>query len=444
MKPRKVMYVAKTARGGSAFSLYHLVKGLDRRRYEPVVLFYTQEHPYIGDKLAQSDVETITLEKQRRESSPAPTGPVKRRDIGGWLEARFGKWAGQAYVFLKACYQFVCWGVPKIWPIVRVIQQNEINLLHLNTGLHHGKPGIIAAWLTRTPCVCHVRMFDKLSHFDKVFARFVDSFLYISRAVAESYITQGISSVKGTVVHNAVDLSEFSIDFDVAVVRREFGWTAQEHLVGVIGRLDWWKGHEYFLEAMAEVAQRIPDIRGVIVGEPENTPLNREYYQKLQSLTKSLHLEDKVIFTGFRGDVPRLMSALDVVVLSSSAPEPFGRVVIEGMATGKPVVATAAGGVLDIIEDGVNGLLVPCQDSGAIADAVLGLLSDREQARQIGLAARRRVEEKFTVQSQVAAIQRIYDALLRMPKDRRTSQGQQTVRDEPSFKPLSDAGSSGY
>jgi glycosyltransferase involved in cell wall biosynthesis len=302
--------------------------------------------------------------------------------------------------------------MPKIRPIVRAIRENEIDLVHVNSGLRHGKPGIIAAWLTKTPCVCHVRMFHKLNLFDKVFTPFIDAFVYISNAIAKDYIAQGVPPLKGTVVHNGVDLGEFTPIHDAAQVRSEFGWTTHERLVGVIGRLDCWKGHEYFLEAVAEIAQEILSLRGLIVGEPENTPLNREYYQKLQSLTKSLCLEDKVIFTGFRGDVPRLMSALDVVVLSSSLPEPFGRVVIEGMAAGKPVVATAAGGVLDIIEDGVNGLLVPCKDAKAMAQAIFWLLSNQEQAEQIGRAARQRVAEKFTVPHYVAAVQSVYDTLM--------------------------------
>jgi glycosyltransferase involved in cell wall biosynthesis len=106
------------------------------------------------------------------------------------------------------------------------------------------------------------------------------------------------------------------------------------------------------------------------------------------------------------------MSALNVIVLSSSSPEPFGRVVIDGMAAGRPVVATAAGGVLEIIEDGVNGLLVPPRDSKAIADAVLELLCNRAKAQEIGRAARRRVEEQFTLQRHVASIQQVYDTVL--------------------------------
>ena len=110
--------------------------------------------------------------------------------------------------------------------------------------------------------------------------------------------------------------------------------------------------------------------------------------------------------------MPCLVAALDVVVHASSTPEPFGLTVIEGMAAGKPVVATAAGGVLDIIEDGVNGMLVPCKDSKAMARAILQILSDRDKAKKMGLAARRRVTEKFTVQHQVTAVQKLYDSIL--------------------------------
>jgi glycosyltransferase involved in cell wall biosynthesis len=111
------------------------------------------------------------------------------------------------------------------------------------------------------------------------------------------------------------------------------------------------------------------------------------------------------------------MAALDVVVLSSAEPEPFGRVVIEGMAAAKPVVATAAGGVLDIITDRIDGLLVPGKDAPALARAILWLLSNKEQAEQMGRAARQRVTEKFTVPYQVGVIQKVYDTILNPTQD---------------------------
>jgi len=436
MEKCKILYVARTSRGGSAVSLYYLIRGLDNSQYTPTVLFYAQGNPYIGNKLAKAGVEVLTLEKQQQEHSPASSGPVKRRDIAKWLETHCGKSASWAYVFLKFYYQFVRQDVPRIWPIMRVIRAKEIDLVHLNNGLCNSKPGLIAAWLTGVPCVCHVRMFAELNHFDKILVRAVDAFIFISSAVAQNHISQGVPPAKGRVIHNAVDVDTFAPTYDVSPVRGEFGWTADERVVGIIGRLDWWKGHEYFLEAMAEVARQIPNLRALIVGEPEATPLNREYFQKLQSLVKSLGLEDRVIFAGFRSDVPRLLSALDVVVHASSLPEPFGRVVIEGMAAGKPVVATAAGGVLDIIEHGINGLLVPCRDSKALAKAVLELLSDREKARRMGLAARRRVEEKFTVQSHVAAIQEIYGSILGISKENRAGEVHRAVRDESPLMPF--------
>jgi glycosyltransferase involved in cell wall biosynthesis len=379
-----------------------------------------------------------------REPPPSPCGApaLWPRNISGWLETHLGPGSAQAYLAGKVGYQFLRHEAPKIRPIVHAIRTHKIDLVHVNTGLRHGKPAIVAAQLTKTPCICHVRMFDVLTRFDRAFARFVDRFVYISTSVAQGYTKQGVPQAKGAIVHNAVDLDDFgAADETVAVaqetdtrdqVRAEFGWMPQQRLVGVVGRLDWWKGHEYFLEAMAEAVQHIPNLKGLIVGEPQDTPRNQEYCRNLRSLTQSLGLENTVLFAGFRSDVPRLMSAMDVVVLPSSSPEPFGRVVIEGMAAGKPVVATAAGGVLDIIEDGISGSLVPSKDATAMAAAIVELLSNSEKAHQMGQAARRRVELKFTLQRQVAAIQQIYDTTL---ADRPSVGRQLTTSIQPTHQP---------
>lgn len=411
MKMRRVLFVAETAKGGAAFSLYHLVKELARGSEEPIVLFYAK-HPYIIDKLVESGIKTLVLHNRPQAENSAPTSEeLTSRDVAGWLAARVSKSAGRTYTFLKACYLFLRKDIPRILPIVQTIRLHKIELVHVNTGLRHGKAGVLAAWLAKRPCVCHVRMFHELNDFDKLFGRFVNKFIYISGAIGADCAAQGIPQDQGVIIHNAVDLGEFALASDPAAVRREFNWTDNERLVGVIGRLDWWKGHDYFLRALAQVKERLPDVRGLIVGAPETSARNRAYFQELRELARSLGLEESVVFTGFRSDVPRLMAALEIVVLSSSAPEPFGRVVIEGMAAGKPVIATAAGGVLDIIEDGVNGLLIPGQDATAMAQAMLRLLLNPELARQIASAARERVGDKFTVQHQAAAVRRVYDSL---------------------------------
>lgn len=416
-RPTRILYVARTARGGSAFSLYHLVRGLDRRLFEPSVLFYTQDDPYLPGRLKESGIRLAALANATPPDASRPSlsgKPAPRRDIAAWLATHVGRRASAAYRFAKAAYQFVREDLPRIGPIRRAIRQTQADLVHVNTSLRHGKAAIVAARWAGVPCVCHVRMFEELGAFDRLFAPWVRRFLCISSAVQARLTEQGIAPARCQVVHNAVDLSEYARTPDPVEVRREFGWPAETPLVGVVGRLDWWKGHEYFLHALAEISRQMPSVRGLVIGEPETTPVNRDYHARLQALTQALGLTDKVIFTGFRADVPRLMGALDVVVLSSAEPEPFGRVVIEAMAAGRPVVATAAGGVLDVIEDGANGVLVPPRDASALGAAIVAILRDPPRARRIGQAARQRVLERFSLEEQVNRIEGLYAHVLRL------------------------------
>jgi glycosyltransferase involved in cell wall biosynthesis len=397
-------------------------------------MFHAQEHSFVEEKLDERGVEVITLSARTTSSKGnGRVGAVPRSrsthmrtpfvgGLSGWLEKHLGRGAAQFYLAGKVCYQFLRQEVRLVLPIMRAIRARNIDLVHANIGLRVGKPAIVAAWLTRTPCICHVQMLEELTPFDRAFARIVDCFVYISTAVAREYTRQGIDKTKGTIIYHAVDLEDYpdTSREDAAAqethiaheVRAEFGWTPEVPLVGVVGRLDWWKGHEYFVEAMAQVTEQVPDVKALIVGAPQDTSRNREYHRDLCSRTQSLGLEDTVRFTGFRSDVPRLMSAMDAVVLPSSNPEPFGLVVLEGMAAGKPVIATAAGGPLDIIEDGISGCLVPLKDAGAMAKAIVALVSDRDRARQIGQAARLRVEARFTIRQQVVAMQQMYDITL--------------------------------
>ncbi|MBL8058951.1 MAG: glycosyltransferase [Anaerolineales bacterium] len=431
MAPSRVLYIATTTKGGSAFSLYHLARGLDRQRYEPVVLFLAQSDDYILQRLAEAGIRTHVAGRSSAGASAPAAPPAAPRDIQAWLRQRVGGWAGEAYGFAKAALEFWRTDLPRVRLIQRLIREHQAALVHLNNGLRNGRAGVLAAWLTGTPCVCHVRTFDDLSRFDRLFAGGVRTFIYNSQAVAQHAQAQGLPAARGVVVHNALDLLDFSEPAEAArrAVRAEFGWAGTDRLVGIVGRLDWWKGHEHFLRALASASQRLPDLKGLIIGAPEESPRNQAHYQALLQLHQELGLAGRVVFTGFRSDVPRLVAALEALVLSSTEPEPFGRVLIEGMAAGRVVIATAAGGVLDVIEDEVTGLLVPPADPAAIAAAIERVVQEPELARRLGAAARQRVEERFTIQRHVAAVQRIYQAL---PEPaRRGGAGQRRMRVEP-------------
>jgi glycosyltransferase involved in cell wall biosynthesis len=303
---------------------------------------------------------------------------------------------------------------PRINLFIKSFREHKVDLVHTHSTLCSAKPEIIAAKICRIPCVLHYHSYRSFNHFDRLFARLVDAFIYISEDVAKFYTSQKRRIFNGTVIHNGVDVSKFTQNYNAASVRKEFGINSEQTLVGIIGRIDWWKGHEYFLKAMSRAIKHIEGLRGLIIGDLEKNfsfNRNRLYLVKLKSLINTMNLDDKILFTGFRNDVPRLISALDVVVHASSKPEPFGLVIIEAMAAGKPVIATAAGGVLDIIEDGVNGLLVPCCDAEAMADAIVQVVSNLKKSKQIGIAAQQCVTEKFTVQQQIMAVEKLYDSI---------------------------------
>jgi glycosyltransferase involved in cell wall biosynthesis len=386
----------------------------------------------------QIEAHFLTQEPQPDEISTTGSSspPAQSRDRGRWIEARFGKRAGKTYRWLRSHYHYLREDRPRIAPLVRLIRENNVDLIHFNNSLRSAKAAIQAARLTGLPCVCHVRGFTDLKPYDLKFGRSVDLFVFISRAIEQDCRRQGISST-GIVVHNVVDLEEFPSfaerSPDADAVRAEFGWDPGTPVVGVVGRLDWWKGHETFLEAVAQATARVDNLKALIVGAPVDTPSSQRYLQDLQAMTCSLGLEDKVVFTGFRSDIARLMSALDIVVLSSSTPEPFGRVVIEGMAAFKPVIATAAGGVLDIIRDGLDGRLVPIRDAHAMSQAIVELVLDPDQAKKMGRAARRRVETRFTLPRQVATIEQVYSTLLDTPPQDRARIQWQRILDTPGL-----------
>lgn len=404
-KRNRILYLEKPVFvGGSVISLYELVRGLDTSRYEPVVAF-DGPNPY-RDRFGTLGVPVITLSEQPPIAVPA-TG--SQRDIAASL-SRYANWMADGYRAAKQIYLLARRDWPMARRLARLIKQNAIDLVHSNNSLN--RAAVLAVRLTSVPHVCHVRMLHELSPVDRYLARYVNSFVYISKAVERCYCSQGVSASRGQVVYDSIDVDAFAQADQVAELRAEFGLTDQDWLISNVGRLDWWKGHDDFLQAMAKVTRSQSNVKALIVGAVDSVPRNQAYFQRLQQLVTDLGLSDHVVFTGFRADVPRVMAASDVVVHSASEPEPFGLVIIEAMAAGRPVVATAAGGVLDIIEDQVTGLLVPPKNATLMAKAIQQLLQNRDQAEMIGQRAQQEAQRRFSVERHVKAVQRIYQKTL--------------------------------
>jgi glycosyltransferase involved in cell wall biosynthesis len=141
----------------------------------------------------------------------------------------------------------------------------------------------------------------------------------------------------------------------------------------------------------------------------------QEYERGLRTLSSQLRVDDVVTFTGFRSDMAIVLEDLDIVVHASTLAEPFGQVIIEGMAAAKPVIATNGGGVAEILVHGETGLMVPMKDTGAMADAICELLADRTRRLEMGHKGRERVRAKFTLQRTALGVQAIYAKIQEIP-----------------------------
>jgi glycosyltransferase involved in cell wall biosynthesis len=171
-----------------------------------------------------------------------------------------------------------------------------------------------------------------------------------------------------------------------------------------------WKGHDVFLKAARLVMEAVPNARAFVIGEvPDGTT---QYRDELVRLARELGIESRTVFTGFRKDIPELIQLLDVVVHASVEPEPFGRVIAEGMAMGKPVVAAMNGGPLEIIRDGQTGFLVPSGDLEKLAHRIIGLLTDRSRAEALGRNARQDAVARFSPRSHARLVERVYENVL--------------------------------
>jgi glycosyltransferase involved in cell wall biosynthesis len=194
------------------------------------------------------------------------------------------------------------------------------------------------------------------------------------------------------IVYPGIDLERFDAGRlpPPADARARLGLPAQGGLVGIVARLQHWKGVHVLVEALPHALRTHPDLRCVVVGSVHD--LEPDYERYLRRTVADLGLEERVIFAERHAEVPLWMQAMDVVV-HASANEPFGLTIVEAMALGKPVVAAASGGPLEIVSDDVDGLLVPHGDVGGLAAAVTRLLADPEWAAQLGEAARHRAGE---------------------------------------------------
>jgi glycosyltransferase involved in cell wall biosynthesis len=295
--------------------------------------------------------------------------------------------------------------------LVRTLSWYKGGVLHLHfTGFRGGDLVVAAARLAGIPTIVrsvHLPPVPPLGPLDKVLIRPRDALL--TRVISVSEPTRqehlkllGRDPRKLSVVHNGIDLNRFSPKVSGEGVHTEFGLSPETPIIGTVSRLgEERKGVNYFVDMVAKVAPAWPVARFLVVGDGR-------LRGDLERQAADLGVADRVIFTGERKDIPRLLAAMRVFVIPSLY-EACQYSLLEAMAMGKPVVATPAGVAPDVVLDHRTGLLVPLADSAAMADAVLEYRDDALVER-LGAAAYRLMASHFSVDAMVDNIQSIYDA----------------------------------
>ena len=294
-----------------------------------------------------------------------------------------------------------------------LIRQEKPDIVHTHTA-KAGTLGRLSAKLAGTPIIIHTfhghifhSYFGPLKTkvfllIERFLSLFTSRIITISPAQRKEILGLGIGNKKKVIcIPLGFDLSKFlDCQEKKGELREELGLSQDHLLIGIIARLVPIKGHTYFFEAAKMILDQIREARFIVVGDGE-------LREELKGLAKRLKIEEETFFLGFRSDLDRIYADLDLIVLSSLN-EGLPTTIIEAMASAKPVVATRVGGVVDLIEDGVTGLLVPPKNPSRLASACLEVLKDQEQTGKMGQESRRR-SFQFELNRLIKDIESLYE-----------------------------------
>jgi glycosyltransferase involved in cell wall biosynthesis len=344
--------------GGAERHVTTLMSRLDRERFDPMVICLGRQGELFAS-LAASDVPAVALGRTRREAFACLIDLVR--------------------TFREAS------------PDVVVVRGYNAEVLGRVAAVLAGVPRVIV-WVHNCGDLQPRGVLRRIC--DVALDPVTDAYFGVARAQVPYLVRElRYSPRKVRIIHNGVDSSLFTgaVDGDL---KAQLGLPEHEPVVGILAALRPEKDHETFLRAASLVSERNPTARFMIVGDGPRR-------EALEALAEELGIRDRVMFTGARNDVAAVLAVMDVFVLSSFTIECFPMALLEAMASSRPAVCTAVGGVPELLHDGVTGYLVPPRDPTALAERLSSLIESGQQRRQFGAAARARVEAEFTVERSV-------------------------------------------
>lgn len=372
--------------GGSHRALVDLVLGVDRSRFEPVVLFYQDNRHVPALRAAGIDVHLYEREREHEVRIRRTGGLRKYVDFGGAILRR------EAF-----------------------LRREEIGLVHMNNSPMSGfSDWLPAARLRRIPCMTFAMGDAEMPRsMNRWFARRFDHVIACSRYIEQAMGRIGVPAERLSWTYLGIDAAGLRAEVraPAEVTRRQLGIPPEGVLVLMTGNLREWKGQHVLLDALRHLAvdvKRRLHIR--FVGAA--TTADADYVRSLEARIASMEATERVTFLGARDDVPTLLAASDIAVHASVIPEPFGLVVPEAMAQGTAVIASQFGGPGELITTAIGCTFDPSRPA-ELAAHLDALVRDPARRRQLGDAARRRADEHdLSVEAMVARVESVYRKLL--------------------------------
>ncbi len=394
MAPHRILFVEASVGGvlgGSLTGILQLIDRLDRTRFAPALLLYQPK-----DVIAQLEADGVPV----HVLPPQP----------GWLPDGDRGRAARAWLRVREIASVV---VPRARAVGEHLRRAAPDLVYLANGVAPNLDALVATARADIPTLVHEKGYRRIGPRERFMSRWIDTFVGMTDLVTAHARNHGVRARRHLTVYDGIDCARFAPGGGAAV-RRELGIPAEAPVIGIVGHIQSWKGQDLVVQAMAQLHARHPELRCLIVGGVHRQ--GAEYAERMQQRIVAEGLAERVILTGARRDVAACLDAMDVAIHSSTNPEPFGRVLIEAMALGRPLIAPREGGPLEIVVDGETGILVPPRDPTALATAIDRLVADPALARRMGDAGRARVDAVFDIRHHVRALEAIFEDMLAQRK----------------------------
>lgn len=310
----------------------------------------------------------------------------------------------------KDGHDFFLWG-----KLSRLFQKEKVQIVHThNWGTLFD--GVIGAKIARVPIIVHSEhglWYEDILHIkkrklltQKLIFNFIDQITTVCKDLERTLIKlTGIKEEKVICIPNGVKLQRFDVEIDKGSKRREIGIQENDIVVGIIGSLDPIKDHKTFLYAGVEIIKEFPNAKFLIIGDGS-------LKEELLSLSEKIGLGKRVLFLGQRDDIPEILKIMDVFI-SSSLREGMSNTILEAMAVGLPVIATKVGGTPEIVVDGKTGFLVCPANPKELAEGIIKVLKNPQQAKNMGKAGQEKVRENFSLNKMIKSYENLYKGLIK-------------------------------